>query len=119
MSFVTYLDENDFRKKERALKVYFTKCYKYLMFQAIPLLKKENKIDGLYEVELPTEELFKKVYGPMMLKFSVKNDIAILEDITPSDYLLTCFSKNMPVYKGIPYDTKKDLFKIKMLGGIM
>ena len=114
MGIVTYIDENDFIKKQRALRKYFTKCYKYLIFQAIPKLKEPNKKDGVYEVELPSGDLFKRVYGPMKLKFSVQNDIAVLEDITPSELLLNCYMKDLPVYKGLPYDTKKDLFKIKL-----
>lgn len=114
MSIITYLDENEFRKRVKALRIYFPKCYKYLEFQAFPILRKENKIDGIYEVELPSGDLFKRVYGPMLLKFSVQNDVAILEDITPSEFLLTCFNKYLPIYKGIPYDSKKDLFKIKL-----
>ena len=114
MGIVTYIDENDFIKKQRALRKYFTKCYKYLVFKAIPKLKEPNKKDGVYEVELPSGELFKRVYGPMKLKFSVQNDIAVLEDITPSELLLNCYMKDLPVYKGLPYDTSKDLFKIKL-----
>lgn len=114
MGIVTYIDQNDFIKKQRALQKYFTKCYKYLIFQAIPKLKEPNKIDGVYEVELPSGELFKRIYGPMKLKFSVQNDIAVLEDITPSDFLLNCYMKDLPVHKGLPYDSKKDLFKIKL-----
>lgn len=114
MGIVTYIDENDFIKKQRALRKYFTKCYKYLVFKAIPKLKEPNKKDGVYEVELPSGDLFKRVYGPMKLKFSVQNDIAVLEDITPSELLLNCYMKDLPVYKGLPYDTSKDLFKIKL-----
>lgn len=114
MGIVVYLDENDFIKKQRALQKYFTKCYKYLIFKAIPKLKEPNKIDGIYEVELPSEELFKKIYGPMKLKFSVQNDIAVLEDIVPGDYLINCYMRDLPVYKGIPYNSEKDLFKIKL-----
>lgn len=114
MGIITYVDENDFIKKQRALEKYFAKCYKYLIYDAIPKLKTSGKKDGVYEVELPSEELFKKVYGPMKLKFSVYNDVAILEDLIPSEYLINCYMRDMPVYKGIPYDTKKDLFKIKL-----
>lgn len=114
MGFVTYLDYNLYRKLEKGLSRYFRRAYKYLIFEAITKLKLPNKIDGIYEVELPTDELFEKVYGKMLLKFSVKNDIAIIEDIQPREFLLKCFQRDLPVYNGVPYDTKKDLFKIKM-----
>ena len=114
MGVITYLDENDFIKKQRALRKYFTRCYKYLVFSAIPTLKESGKIDGIYEVELPIDDLFRKLHGPMKLKFSVQNDVTVLEDITPSEYLINCYMKDLPVYMGIPYKTKKDLFKIKL-----
>lgn len=117
MGIITYIDENDFIKKQRALEKYFAKCYKYLIQEAIPKLEWSGKKDGIYEVELPSGELFKKVYGPMKLKFSVYNDVAVLEDLIPSEFLITCYMRNLPVYNGIPYRDKKDLFKIKMLGG--
>ena len=63
--------------------------------------------------------MFEKVYGKITLKFSVKNDIAILEDITPNDILMACYSKDLPTYKGIPYDSKKDLEKIKIMEALM
>lgn len=119
MGYVTILDENLYRKKELALKRYFRKTYKYLIFEAIPKLKEPGKIDGVYQVELPTEELFKRVYGPMILKFSVKKDIAIIEDIEPTKILLACHQKDLPIYKGIPYDTKKDFEKLKLIEGIL
>ena len=115
MAFVKILDENYFTKKKRALKRYFGGSYNYLTFEVFPKLRKEHKIDGLYEVELPTSELFKRVYGKMLLKFSVKNDVAIIEDLVPTDILIACFEKNLPVYKGIPYDGEKDLKKIKIM----
>ena len=114
-SFLLYVNENDFRKKKRALSRYFKKCHKYLIFEAFPKLKQKGKKDGIYELELPSPKLFEKVYGKIMLKFSVKNDVAILEDITPNDILLACYSKDLPTYKGIPYDTKKDLEKIRIV----
>mgnify|MGYP003295553690 CR=1 FL=1 len=118
MGFITYLDYNLYRKLEKGLSRYFRRAYKYLIFEAVVKLKQPNKIDGIYEVELPTDELVEKVYGKILLKFSVKNDIAIIEDIQPREILLRCYEKDMPIYKGIPYDTKKDLFKIKAMEGL-
>ena len=71
--------------------------------------------DGIYEVDLPTDKLFEKVYGKLQVKFSVRNDVAIIEDIVPNDILLACYEKEVPTYKGIPYDTEKDLAKIKIM----
>lgn len=114
MKSIQYLDKNDFNKKYRALRRYFMKSYKYIMFKLIPTLQKEHKQDGHYEVEIPTDELFVKVYGPMKVLFTVSNDVAVLEDIIPSEFLIKCFERSLPVYKGIPYCTIKDLKKIKI-----
>ena len=115
MAYVTFLDKNEYKKKERALAKYFRKAYKYLIFEAVPKLKQPGKKDGLYEVELPVDDIFNKVYGTLKLKFSVTKDIAMIEDIVPHDILKACYEKDVPVYKGIPYNTKKDLDKIKIL----
>ena len=116
---ITFLDENDFRKKQKALARYFRKSYKYLIFEVLPTLTKENKKDGLYSLELPSDELFQKVYGKIILKFSVKNDVAILEDIEPREILLSCYSRNLLTYKGVPFDTKKDFKKLKIMEGLI
>ena len=114
MKAITYLDQNDFNKKHRALRRYFMKSYKYIIFKLIPTLQKEEKKDGRYEVEIPVDKLFKKVYGPMKVLFSVQNDVAILEDIEPSELLMKCFERNLPTYKGVPYYRNKDFEKIKI-----
>ena len=115
MAIITYLDENEFKKKERALRKYFMKNYKYLMFDFYPTLKREGKKDGVYEVELPTDEIFEKVYGKLKLLFSVRKDVAVLEDILPNEILLERHKKVLPTYKGIPYSSEKDLTKIKIV----
>lgn len=114
MKAIIYLDENLYRKKKKALARYFRRNYKYLSMKVIPTLEKEGKKDGVYEIYLPTEELFEKVYGKIYLHFSVKNDVAIIEDILPNDILISCYEKDLPTYKGIPYETIKDLKKIKI-----
>ena len=115
MAIISYYDENDFKKKERSLKKYFMKNYKYLIFDFYPSLKKEGKKEGKYEIELPVDELFEKVYGKMKLLFSVYKDVAVLEDIKPSELLLEGFRRELPTYKGVPYSSEKDLIKIKVM----
>ena len=39
----------------------------------------------------------------------------MIEDIEPNDILIACYEKDLPIYRGIPYDTKKDLEKIKIM----
>ena len=114
-NIIVYIDENEFKKRERVLKKYLMGAYKYWIFEAIPKLQKENKIDGKDELELPVDKLFKKVYGDVKVLFSVKNDVVILEDIEPSMVLLDMFRRELPSYKGVPYRNEKDKFKIELM----
>ena len=112
---IKFENENDFNKKQGALKKYLQKSWKYLEFQVIPKLKKEHKKGGEYEVDLLGDQLFNQVYGNLKLLFRVEDDVAILEDIIPNDIILEMHRRELPTYKGIPYRDNKDLFKIKML----
>lgn len=112
---IVFLDENRFKKKERALRRYFMGAYKYWIFEAVPKLKQTNKRDGKYELKLPVGYKFTKVYGDVKVLFSVKDDTVILEDIVPNDILLEMFSKDLPTYKGVPYLEAKDRFKIDLV----
>ena len=112
---IIFIDENLYIKKSKALARYCRKSYKDLIFNVVPQLRKSGKKDGVYETEIATDNLFEKVYGKIILKFSVQNDITIIEDIEPNDILIDCYMKHLPVYKGVPYSTKKDLFKIKTM----
>lgn len=112
---ITYLNENEFKKRERAIKKYLMGAYKYWIFEVIPKLQKENKIDGKYELELPVDKLFKKVYGKVKVLFTVKDDVVILENIEPSEMLLDMHKRDLPSYKGVPYRNEKDKFKIELM----
>lgn len=114
-NIITYIDENDFKKKERALRKYIMGAYKYWIFEVVPKLQKENKKDGKYELDLPVDKLFEKVYGKLKVLFSVKNDVVILEDIVPNEILIDMFNRELPTYKGVPYRNEKDKFKIELL----
>ena len=65
-----YLDENDFRKKERSVRKYNMLAYKKLTFSYYPELRKGNFLGEekakdekagtvTYELKLPTDELVK------------------------------------------------------------
>ncbi len=112
---IKYLDEVDYKKKEKALRTYFWKTYDYLMEEILPILQRENKIDGKYEVDLQAPKLFEKVYGKVKLQFSVRNDVVILEDITPSEMFMEMYLRLLPTHRGIPYRDEKDKFKIELL----
>lgn len=112
---IVILDEALYTKKVKGLKRYFLKSYKALIFEVIPELTRSGKKDGVYSVVIPTDSVFEAVYGKLELYFSVKNDVVIIEDIVPSDILIQCHMKSLPIYKGMPYYRKQDLFKIKVM----
>ena len=126
-----YLDENDFRKKERSVRKYNMLAYKKLTFNYYPELRKgtflgkEVKRDDKnntvsYELLLPTDELFKKVHGPIVLHYTVYNDknIILLTNITPEGILDEGHRAELSTYKGVMVsktDPERDMFKINLL----
>ena len=126
-----YLDENDFRKKERSVRKYNMLAYKKLTFNYYPELRKgtflgkEVKRDDKnntvsYELMLPTDELFKKVHGPIVLHYTVYNDknIILLTNITPEGILDEGHRAELSTYKGVMIsktNPEKDMFKINLL----
>lgn len=112
---ILILDEINYYKKVRGLEKYFAKSYKHLIFKTLPVLTAKGKKDGKYSVEIPIDHFFEKCYGKLELFFTVQNDVVIIEDIQPSDILFQCYMKYLPIYHGVPYYQKKDLFKLKIL----
>lgn len=126
-----YLDENDFRKKERSVRKYNMLAYKKLTFTYYPELRKgkflgklvsENKKEktASYELQLPTDELFKKVHGPITLHYTVylEKGIILLTNITPEGILDEGHRAELSTYKGVMISKKnpeKDMFKINLL----
>ena len=126
-----YLNENEFRKKERALKKYNMLAYKKLIFEYYPSLREgefkgvivskntKEKIDK-YELKLPTDVMFSKVHGDIVLHYSVyKNQkIVMLDTITPEEILNEGHQKELTTYKGVMVSKShadKDMFKINLL----
>ena len=79
---IEYLNENEFRKKERAIKKYNMLAYKKLLFDFYPSLRDGNLLgvitsnnveEGItkYELKLPTDIMFNKVHGDIMLHYLV------------------------------------------------
>lgn len=114
---ILFRDYIDYTKKKKALEKYLGKSFRYLVLYIVPKLKRPGKKDGLYSINLEADEIFNKVYGNARLIYSVKNDIAIIEDIEPKQFLLDGYFQDLEIYKGIPYRDEKDLFKIKVLLG--
>ena len=71
-----YLNENEFKVKERTIRKYNMLAYKKLVFDYYVKLKdgkflgikvEENDHSISYELKIPTDELFERVHGEMRL----------------------------------------------------
>ena len=95
-----YLDENDFRKKERSIRKYSKLAYKKLTFNFYPALRvgnfigekvseDESKNTASFELKLPTDERSALVHGDIMLHYTVyyNKKIILLTNITPEEIL--------------------------------
>ena len=128
---IEYLNEDNFRKKERAMKKYNILAYRKLLFEIYPELR-EGKFNGVkvsddikeeitkYEQTLPTDNLFKKVHREMKLHYTVykKQKIVMLDTLTPEDILMEGHQKELTQYKGVMVSKsnyEKDMFKINLL----
>ena len=129
-----YVDEEKFRKLERSLKKYNMLAFKKLYFEYYPALKRGDfvgiKVDGnlkdgivTFELKLPTNYMFAKVHGDIMLHYSVntKEKIITLMTLTPEDILAEGHHTDLTTYKGVMISKKnqeKDMFKINLLNMI-
>ncbi len=128
---IEYLNENEFRKKERAIKKYNMLAYKKLIFDFYPSLKEGNFLGVLvshsdkdhtskYELKLPTDVMFNKVHGDIILHYTAYHNqkIIMLDNITPDDILTEGHQKELTTYKGVMVSkshAEKDIFKINLL----
>ena len=117
-----YIDENEFRKLERALKKYNMLAFKKLNFEYYPALRSgqflgelvsQNKKNGTETYEL-------KLHGEVKLVYTVykKEETVMLDKITPTDILLEGHKSELTTYKGIMIskaNASKDIFKIDLL----
>ena len=126
-----YLNENDFRKKERSVRKYNMLAYKKMTFEYYPEIRngnflgkmvKENKKEHTkeYQLTLPTDVMFAKVHGEMVLHYTVYLDknIVLLTNITPEDILEEGHRAELSTYKGVMVsktNPNKDMFKITLL----
>ena len=128
---IEYLNENEFRKKERAIKKYNMLAYKKLLFDFYPALR-EGKFPGVmvshsdkentskYELKLPTDVMFNKVHGDIILHYTAyhKQRIIMLDNLTPDEILTEGHQKELTTYKGVMVSkthAQKDIFKINLL----
>ena len=126
-----YLDENNFKKLERSLKKYNMVAYKKLMFDFYPKLRSGEFVGELvsinkheqtetYDLRLPTDSLFVKVYGEVKLNYTVNKaeNKVILNNLEPKDILLDGHRSELTAYKGIMIskaNVQKEMFKIDLL----
>ena len=126
-----YLDENEYRKLERSLKKYNMMAYKKLNFDFYPALRKGeflgelvsiNKHDKTesYELQLPTDSLFVKVYGKVKLLYTVykEQNTVMLTGLEPRGILMDGHKSELTAYKGIMIskaNAAKEMFKIDLI----
>lgn len=126
-----YVNENEFRKLERALKKYNMIAFKKLNFEYYPAIRNGEFIGELvstdkkagtetYELRLPSDKLFTQIHGEVKLIYTIhKNEqVAMLETLTPEDILLEGHRSELTTYKGIMIskeNASKDKFKIDLL----
>lgn len=126
-----YINENEFKVKERTIRKYNMLAYKELIFNYYPKLKNgiflgtiietnEDEHTLSYELKIPTDKLFEKVHGEMRLHYTVYQDkgIILLTNITPDSILDEGYRIELNTYKGVMIsksNPKKDMFKIELL----
>ena len=106
-------------------------AYKKLMFDFYPKLR-GGQFDGelisinkheqteTYDLRLPTDDLFVKVYGAVKLNYTVykNSNIVMLNNLEPKDILLDGHKSELTAYKGIMIskaNAQKEMFKIDLL----
>ena len=131
---IDYVNENEFKKKERSVKKYNMLAYKKLLFDYYPGLREGNfqgvlvstnekdRIDK-YELTLPTDKTFVKVHGNITLHYSLYKDqkTVILETLTPEEILTEGHQKELTTYKGVMVSKSHkdlDMFKINLLNSM-
>ena len=126
-----YVNENEFHKLERSLKKYNMLAYKKLYFEYYPSLKEGNFLGEListnkekqtktYELKLPTDILFAKVHGDIVLKYVVyeTEKMIMLDRLEPFEILSEGHQSELVTYKGVMVSKEhsdKDIFKINLL----
>ena len=126
-----YVNENEFKKLERALKKYNMLAFKKLNFEYYPAMRNGkflgklvsvNKKEGTetYELKLPSDKMFTQVHGEVKLIYTVykKEETVILNELLPKQILLEGHRSELTTYKGIMIskaNASKDMFKIDLL----
>ena len=131
---VEYLNENEFKKKERSLKKYNMLAFKELVFKCVPELRNgnmqgeivsKNSKEGIvkYKYKLPTDHLFSKVHGDIYVHYTLYENqkLIMLDTLTPEELLSEGHQKELTAYKGVMLSkshTERDMFKINLLNSM-
>jgi hypothetical protein len=131
--YFEYLNENEFKKKEKSLKKYNMIAFKKLIFDCVPALRdgtfpgevvSRNSTENFvkYEYKLPTDHLFSKVHGDIKLHYTVyeAQKLVMLNDLSP-DILSEGHQKELTAYKGVMVSkshAERDMFKINLLNSM-
>ena len=129
-----YINENEFRKLERALKKYNMLAYKKLNFDYYPslrsgkflgeLVSKDKELESeTYELKLPSDMLFTQVHGEVKLRYIVykTQNVVMLDTILPTDILLEGHVAELTTYKGVMIskaNAEKDKFMINLFSAM-
>ena len=129
-----YINENEFRKLERALKKYNMLAFKKLNFEYYPSLRKgeflgelvstdTKKCTETYELKLPSDHLFTQVHGEVKLRYIVYKDqnVVMLETIEHRDILLEGHVAELTTYKGVMIskaNADKDKFMVNLFSAM-
>ena len=109
-----YINENEYRKLERALKKYNMLAYKKLNFEYYPSFRSgkflgekvatdKEKGSVTYELKLPSDQMFSQVHGDVKLHYVVypSENMVMLDTISPEDILLEGHMAELTTYKGV------------------
>lgn len=124
-----YENENEFKKLESALKKYNMLAFKKLYFEHYPKIKAGNFIGKIvskddnytyYDLSLPTDAMFIKVHGEVVLHYKVDavNKKIIIISLSPEKILSEGHQSELVTYKGVMVSNEekdKDMFKINLL----
>lgn len=129
-----YINENEYRKLERALKKYNMLAYKKLSFDYYSSLRKgeflgelissdKKKDTETYELKLPSDHISTKVHGEVKLRYIVykKQNIVMLDTILPEDILLEGHISELTTYKGViisKANADKDKFMVNLFSAM-
>ncbi len=127
-----YENENEFKKLESALKKYNMLAWKKLYFEYYPKIKAGQIIGNevskdsnftYYDLKLPTDAMFIKVHGEVVLHYKVDetNKKIIIISLDPEKILSEGHQSELVTYKGVMVSKEekdKDMFKINLLNMI-